>query len=1341
MASVLDQVKKLSLRLAKLDPKVGAISNAYNAITAPSKSTYLRQQYNQLPQRVEPLRKSYNIVTQGLKQASNYRQAVPLNQRVQSAFQDVRQNPVKYSLYGQMASSPIKPIRYGGKAIEGTLEGLSANLIDVPAPVSTNNADRLAYVGGNVLGMFNPSSAINLTGRIVSKAPMISQLQKPLGSAAGKLIAKGGASKLAGKAVANLSQGIPFTLGYAGLKQATSPVTGQKYSKGDLAGDIGVDLAMGAVGAFPIFAGLSKMSKDSRIREVLKNEFDIKDVLYSVENYNKLAPNIQIRAWQKIDDVSKKVIPEVVNSKEMKRLARVSPDEWLKTTTRFLEDALVQAKNPSMDIGLSTRALGGPKPPTDIPAPMGRITAQKTPDGKYLLKWVGTNNPAEVKQLDGTFKPITERFNSAKEARDYFQAMWIKAQQPNTPKVSPKPPTDPTEALKVEVKQSSGGNIYIKTGNNQVITGLPKTVQGDIYKLSNGEVLPPDRMMKTTEFLRKKGLDLVRNEDTFKYELKPLNQAKGVAPTKTTLPAKPQTQTPTMATLKGSQPTAKSQSLQPVDQEVQQADAIVKQSLDGIVGSSGGNGSAPKSTITDKYVGNINTNRIELSQEERQTLKTTIENIKPQLEEVRGAPLTEKEVREAAKKSEILQTITTREQTKQANAAMLKARERMAELDRDITRVAQSGDTAAVKEKMADFVDSLRVVSAEATDRGRQLQSLATKVEDESLRQSMLKEIAKVSDDTQRIVDEASKVDWDNADDVTSFYRKFITPSLRETLDEFRYNNMLSNPRTHLRNAYSNLFNAVITRPLTIGVTGDVKGAGKYYSGLVKSFPDAIKAFTDSLDGKNLVKKPDMARISTRKLPKFMTIPSNLMEASDQFFQTLIRSGEIARGTSEQKAADIAAYSLFRQGLKPEGQGKVLNAIDGLTQGVYDLGNKFPPLRWFVPFVQTPMNVAKQWIEYSPAGLTTLVGASNKKEQLAKALIGSTVTAIGASLAAQGRTTWSAPTDKEEKDMFYASGKKPYSIKIGDRWVSMQYFGPFAYAIGLPAAYNYYNQETNTALSDDQLAKIGKTVTGMTKLLAGQTFLEGLGNFVNLISGDTDYSLGKNLGYSAGQLIPLNGLVRYITTVVDPVYRKSSNALEQIQSGIPGLSNKLPAYTTPEGEPSKRERVNLVTPFDITKANLKYDQKQSARASVRQQAKLKSTIDNLVMETSFDDLKKKYPREAGYYAAEKMLSELDKIDKRDVEARRAKLEEFNALGYNNETVINNMKTIQRLEAAGLAKSDREMVLFPPEARAKRILDRLDGIKTVKRKNELLALYQRYGIIDEETKQILVKLKE
>ena len=154
------------------------------------------------------------------------------------------------------------------------------------------------------------------------------------------------------------------------------------------------------------------------------------------------------------------------------------------------------------------------------------------------------------------------------------------------------------------------------------------------------------------------------------------------------------------------------------------------------------------------------------------------------------------------------------------------------------------------------------------------------------------------------------------------------------------------------------------------------------------------------------------------------------MEATDRFFSTLIKGGELARGATPKQAEEAAEYSLFRAGLFPEGQGKLLNAIDSLTAWTC----KAPKaVRWFVPFIRTPMNFAKQWIEYSPAGLATLPGAAKKKGQLAKTLIGSAIAAIGAKFALDGNTTWSVPTDPKQKSYFMLREENPSLLKLAIR--------------------------------------------------------------------------------------------------------------------------------------------------------------------------------------------------------------------------------------------------------------------------------------------------------------------
>lgn len=600
---------------------------------------------------------------------------------------------------------------------------------------------------------------------------------------------------------------------------------------------------------------------------------------------------------------------------------------------------------------------------------------------------------------------------------------------------------------------------------------------------------------------------------------------------------------------------------------------------------------------SSKYSYNINKTRLQLTKAQQKTLDEVVDRVKPELAQVKGAKITNEEVINAAKKSEVLTKVTTREETLQAEAALLRARQRLTELDKNIDTSLRSGNAKQVEAQMKDMIESLRVVSSNAADAGRRLQSFSIEATDESVRTQILREVGKTNAKTDEILKEAAKVDWNNGKSVTQFYRKFVKPSMSEILDEYRYNNMLSSPKTHIRNVFSNVTQAYVVRPMTLVFEGRPVEAGKYFTGAVKGLPEAYTAFTKAFKGDSLIEKPDLPHISTGKIPGVLTIPSRLLEAGDKFFTALIRNGEMARGKTAQEGEATAEYFLFRQGLKPEHQGQVLNAIDSMTAWTY----KAPKaVRWFVPFIRTPMNFAKQWVEYSPTGYATMIGAGNKREQFAKATLGSTITLMGAMLAAQDRTTWAAPTDAKQKELFYASGKKPFSVRVGDRWVPMQYAGGLAMALAMPAAMKYYQEDSRTALSDSQLEIATRSATSMAEFLAGQTFMEGIGNFVKFFSGDADYGFGSNLGFTAGQVIPMQGLIRYINTIVDPVYRKGGGFVESIQSGIPGLSQSLESYKLPSGEESRRDPLNYPLPYDTGKVDPQYEQPLEARTKYLQ---------------------------------------------------------------------------------------------------------------------------------------------
>lgn len=446
--------------------------------------------------------------------------------------------------------------------------------------------------------------------------------------------------------------------------------------------------------------------------------------------------------------------------------------------------------------------------------------------------------------------------------------------------------------------------------------------------------------------------------------------------------------------------------------------------------------------------------------------------------------------------------------------------------------------------------------------------------------------------------------------EVMNIIGKEMPPTASELIDSYRYQNILSNPLTHLRNTYSNLAQVVGIKPLTKGAEATVDLVGsvvfgkqretyfseipEYYRGVINGIPLGIEAFKDALRGKVWMEQPDLRTMRSQNIPKPLVIVPRLLEASDKFFQALVENGEFAaqmeKGTDPVLARDIAIKeaqkTLFRNDIDPRnltGQGKVLSWIDTGTQQMYKL--RKIGLGWFIPFLKTPMNVAKMQLEYSPVGLATLPGSTHKRTQLAKAFLGTAVMGVGATMAMAGRTTWGAPTDPEEKELFYATGRRPYSVLVptpfGEKWVPMQYFGVFGLSLAIPAAAQYFEKESKTAMTDTQIEKMTRIVGGLGKYYTSQTYMQGIGNFVRMAEGDIDFTTGPNLAFTAGQILPLNGMISYVSRVLDPVYRKADTFMEGMQRNLPEVSKGLEAYTTPTGAEATRPLSASAAPYTL----------------------------------------------------------------------------------------------------------------------------------------------------------------
>jgi hypothetical protein len=489
-----------------------------------------------------------------------------------------------------------------------------------------------------------------------------------------------------------------------------------------------------------------------------------------------------------------------------------------------------------------------------------------------------------------------------------------------------------------------------------------------------------------------------------------------------------------------------------------------------------------------------------------------------------------------------------------------------------------------------------------------------------STRDDIANHLEKLGVSLDEIVNAGKGVDWNNANEVTKFYRSFVAPTKKEIINEMRYINMLSSPLTHGKNLATNLIQATVTRPLTRTFGGIIdpiasKITGKerefylkqvpaYYQGVFGSTKQAFKEARKAIKGEVGIYRPDLSNMPTNsKLTKWGYPVMRFLEAGDRYFRALIEGGEMAAyakiGKNEAEASlkskKTASTLLFRDALDPnnkEGQGKLLSWIDKATGAAYNLRNNFPKLRWIVPFIETPMNILKQGIEYSPLGFATLKGNTAKVEQLSKAFLGSTVAGIGAWQAFNGNVTWAGPKDPVLRKAWEAEGKKPYSIRIGDKWISLGFLGPLAYPFAMAAATKWFFEENPKAAVDNNTMKGIKTIAGIGEYFSDQSYMDGVGDLADIMDNE-DAAAGQALIAAINptkQMIPLSGLLGWTSRMIDDTYRSPSKSFsmstvrDNFMKDLPGLSMMVDPKLNIAGEEAKRPYpiVNAFSPVQIS---------------------------------------------------------------------------------------------------------------------------------------------------------------
>lgn len=733
----------------------------------------------------------------------------------------------------------------------------------------------------------------------------------------------------------------------------------------------------------------------------------------------------------------------------------------------------------------------------------------------------------------------------------------------------------------------------------------------------------------------------------------------------------------------------------------------------------------------------INTKRYEIGESAKNLIADETERLRPQIEEAIGKPLSNIEVRQVAdQSSKVLEEVIGRKQTREYIAALQRTRDRLA---------------AAAQSNTVDenFIKDLLVVRTNAANAGRLLQAHKVATVAVDAKTAIIDAVLKVNQNVDEVAKAAQGVDFSDFKQASEFYRKFIQPKLSEWIDLLRYNSMLSSPITHEKNIFSNLLNTTlipVVEKATNGafdfITSKFTGAErqtfsgeavKYLQGYAKNIKPAWQKFVDVFKGKSpmtqldLEKEIPIADTGLKgRIVKVLSVPMKALEGADQFFRELTTAGEtealkyrrslggkvatvegvvpIAEEQIASTASDIAAYRLYRQDLFHEGQGPVLDAVDQLTSKLMSLRNNPNPIisipaKFTVPFVKTPMNIFKQGLEYSPIGFATAIGNADKRLQFAKATMGSAVVAGTAMLIGAGRLTGAEPRTEPEKSMWRKAGRQPYSIKIGDKWVSYQYLNP-AIAFNM-AMVSIVDQMIKDKKTDQDFADVAlSAVSNYAAYLADQSYFKSFGDLLNAVSGG-ESAASQLISNYPQQLIPFRALGGWMARLSDDYQRKvdkdASFVEKQIQSlmmNVPGLTEMIPARTDAEGNPIENQNklFNAFSPVkvmqeDPTLGKFLNDYQELRKGTSEQTAKDKKLK---------EDTKSKYDEIQALVKAGKTNEAtriLNTLSDEEYKAYRSIRQSERTKSLNTEEVklLDTYKEIQDLVSQGKRKEAQDML--------------------------------------------------
>jgi hypothetical protein len=472
---------------------------------------------------------------------------------------------------------------------------------------------------------------------------------------------------------------------------------------------------------------------------------------------------------------------------------------------------------------------------------------------------------------------------------------------------------------------------------------------------------------------------------------------------------------------------------------------------------------------------------------------------------------------------------------------------------------------------------------------------------------------------------------------VAKFVEKGAMASSMDAVREVWINGLLSNPATHAVNMASNTvvaFQQMLERGAAAqigqltGATGEAVAPGEAMSmayGLVTGVKDAFRvawnAFKTGETGMalNKVDLPSPRSISADSfgmasdtglgravdmIGEAARVPSRFLGAEDEFFKSIgyrmeLHAQALRQVTAEGLQGAEAAARMRQIILDPPENLRIAsadaalystftNAPGAIGQAFMKLREKVPAISFVLPFVRTPVNIARYTFERSPmAPLVSqwrddiAAGGARADIAMARMATGTATMLTALDWADSGFISGKGPKDKGEREAMQRQGWQPYSLKVGDKWYSYNRMDPLGAMLGFSAdvAEAVRHGEVSEDDVDEWQEVTAMGISAVSQVAINKTYLKGVSELVQVMSDPTRYS-EKYIDNMVASFVPYTALSAGIKRAVDPVQREVVTPWDAIQARVAGLSDKLPPRRTLWGD-EIRDESGLGKPYDF----------------------------------------------------------------------------------------------------------------------------------------------------------------